>query len=328
MLKGIFGTLIGMLLLIVVMFGQLMINVDNKTAEKEPVEKPDYHIQIVIQNTDEYFWTLFQEGAKAAEKEFGTYVEFVRVPQRDTKYLQETVEMGANAGVDAIALQAADSEETIAIIEGATKQGIVLLTYENDNVIIPNTPMVGSNSYSIGNMAGDMAVEASGGSANVAVILNDSGEQSDEQYKNLIVQGILESFSQYSTINIEKIYTINADMFEAEKISSSIISESDKVDMIICLDERSTPGVAQVLVDSNMVGDVKLIGYGVAPQTLDYIDKGVIYGTVCPKAYDIGYYTVKQITSSLKGEQISDYISTDLFSINKNNMFIYEDKFK
>lgn len=328
MLKGIFGTLIGMLLLIVVMFGQLMINVDNKTTEKEPVEKPDYHIQIVIQNTDEYFWTLFQEGAKAAEKEFGTYVEFVRVPQRDTKYLQETVEMGANAGVDAIALQAADSEETIAIIEGATKQGIVLLTYENDNVIIPNTPMVGSNSYSIGNMAGDMAVEASGGSANVAVILNDSGEQSDEQYKNLIVQGILESFSQYSTINIEKIYTINADMFEAEKISSSIISESDKVDMIICLDERSTPGVAQVLVDSNMVGDVKLIGYGVAPQTLDYIDKGVIYGTVCPKAYDIGYYTVKQITSSLKGEQISDYISTDLFSINKNNMFIYEDKFK
>lgn len=328
MLKGIFGTLIGMLLLIVVMFGQLMINVDNKTAEKEPVEKPDYHIQIVIQNTDEYFWTLFQEGAKAAEKEFGTYVEFVRVPQRDTKYLQETVEMGANAGVDAIALQAADSEETIAIIEGATKQGIVLLTYENDNVIIPNTPMVGSNSYSIGNMAGDMAVEASGGSANVAVILNDSGEQSDEQYKNLIVQGILESFSQYSTINIEKIYTINADMFEAEKISSSIISESDKVDMIICLDERSTPGVAQVLVDSNMVGDVKLIGYGVAPQTLDYIDKGVIYGTVCPKAYDIGYYTVKQITSSLEGEQISDYISTDLFSINKNNMFIYEDKFK
>jgi ribose transport system substrate-binding protein len=328
MLKGIFGTLIGMLLLIAVMFGQLMINVDNKAAEKEPVEKPDYHIQIIVQNTDEYFWTLFQEGAKAAEKEFGAYVEFVKIPQRDTKYLQETVEMGVNAGVDAIALQAADSEETLAIIEGATKQGLVLLTYENDDFIIPNTPMVGSNSYSIGNIAGDMAVDASGGSANVAVILNDSGEQSDEQYKNLIVQGILESFSPYGTIQIDKIYTINADMFEAEKIATTIISELDKVDMIICLDERSTPGVAQVLVDSNMVGDIKLIGYGVAPQTLDYIDRGVIYGTVCPKAYDIGYYTVKQIASSLKGEQISDYVSTDLFTINKKNMFLYEDKFK
>ncbi len=328
MLKGIFGTLIGMLLLISVMFGQLMINVDNKTTEKEPVEKPDYHIQIIIPNTDEYFWTLFRKGAKTAEKEFGAYVEFVTVSQRDTKYLQETVEMGVNAGVDAIALQVADSEDTLSIIEAATKQGVVLLTYENDDFIIPNTPMVGSNSYSIGNIAGDMAVEASHGTGNVAVILNDFGEQSDEQYKNLIVQGILESFSRYSTIDIENIYTINTDMFEAEKIASSIITDSNNVDLIICLDERSTPGVAQVLVDNNMVGDVKLIGYGVTPQTLDYIDKGVIYGTVCPNAYDIGYYTVKQITSSLKGEQISDYISTNLYTIDKKNLFLYEDEFK
>lgn len=328
MLKGIFGTLIGMLLLISVMFAQLMVNLDNKTTEKEPIEKPDYHIQIIIQNTDEYFWTLFQEGAKAAEKEFGAYVEFVTVSQRDTKSLQETVEMGVNAGVDAIALQAADSEETLSIIEAATKQGVVLLTYENYDFIIPNTPMVGSNSYSIGNIAGDMAVKASNGTGNVAVILNDSGEQSDEQYKNLIVQGILESFSRYSTIDIENIYTINSNMFEAEKIASSIISDSKKVDMIICLDERSTPGVAQVLVDNNMVGDIRLIGYGVTPLTLDYIDRGVIYGTVCPNAYDIGYNTVKQMTSSLNGEQISDYISTNLYTIDKNNLFLYEDKFK
>jgi len=323
MLKWIFSILIGMLLMISIMFGQLLINGENKIEEKGATVNPDYHLQVIIQNTNEYFWTYFQEGAKAAEEEFGVYVEFVTVSQRDTNLLKEAVEKGVNAGVDGIALQAADLELTQDIIEEAKEQGVALLTYENDNFIIPNTPMVGSNSYSIGSIAGDMAVEVSGGVADVVVIINNAGDQGDVQYKNLIVQGILQSFSKYSTINITDIYTLNSDMFEAEKIASSIISDTKKVDLIICLDEKSTPGVAQVLVDNNKVGDIKLIGYGVMPQTLDYIERGVIFGTVCPNAYEIGYYTVKQLTQSLKGEQISDYTSTKLYTIDAHNVNEY-----
>ena len=309
--------------MISVMFGQLMMNVDNKKEEKKPATKPEYHLQVIIQNTNEYFWTSFQEGAKVAEEECGVYVEFVTVSQRDTNLLKEVVEMGVNSGVDGIALQAADLEQTQDIIEKAMKQGVKLLTYENDSFIIPNTPMVGSNSYSIGSIAGEMAVEASDGIADVVVIINNAGDQGEVKYKNLIVQGILESFSKYSTININNIYTLNSDMFEAEKIASSIISDTKKVDLIICLDERSTPGVAQVFVDNNKVGDIRLIGYGVMPQTLDYIERGVIYGTVCPNAYEIGYNTVKQLTKSLNGEQISDYISTELYTIDTNNVNQY-----
>jgi len=326
MLKGIFGILIGMLLILSIMFGKLVISTDLKTEEKVSIENPKHHIQLIVQNTDEYFWTLFQEGAKAAEEEFGVYVELVTVAQRDTDDLTKAVEMGVNAGVDAIALQAADLERTQTIIEGAKEQGVAMLTYESKNFIIPSTPMVGTNSYSLGCTAGKMAVEASRGQANVAVIINNGGNQGDEQYKNNIVQGIMDSFSVYSTINIKYIYTINADMFEAEKLASSIIEDTNNVNFIICFDERSTPGIAQILVDNNKVGDIKLIGCGVMPQTLDYIKRGVIYGTVCPNAYEIGYSSVKQLAQSLNGEQISDYISTKLYTIDVNNVEQYNQK--
>lgn len=323
MLKGIFGVLIGMLLVLSIMFGKLVIGSDLKKEDKVLVENPKHHLQIIVQNTDEYFWTLFQEGTKAAEEEFGVYAELVTVSQRNVDELRETVEMGTNAGVDGIALQAADSEQTQTIIDNAKKQGIAVLTYENDNYMIPNTPMVGTNSYSLGSMAGDMAVKATDGYANVAVIINNSGNQSDPQYKNTIVQGIMEAFSTYGTINLDKIYTINADLFEAEKVANSIIEDTSGINLIICIDERSTPGIAQILVDNNMVGDIKLIGYGVMPQTLDYIKRGVIYGTVCPNAYEIGYSAVMQLTQSLNGEQISDYISTELYTIDASNVELY-----
>lgn len=323
MLKGIFSILIGMLLVLLVMFGKLKTNSDLQTEEKETIKNSQYHLQLIVQNTDEYFWTKFQEGAKAAEQELGVYIEFVEETQRNTTNLREAVEMGVNAGVDGIAFQAADSEQTVTIIEGAKEQGIAVVIFENDNFIIPNTSMVGTNSYSLGYSAGDMAVKASSGHAKVAVIINNSGDQGDEQYKNMIIEGILDSFTKYSTIDIKNIYTINADMFEAEKVAASIIADKSKVDFIICMDEKSTPGIAQILVDNNMVGDINLIGYGVMLQTLDYIERGVIYGVVCPNAYEIGYNTVKQLVEQLNGDQISDYISTELFTIDSNNVERY-----
>lgn len=310
--------------MISVMFGMLMFGAMEEGEEKEADKKPAYHIQVLIQNTDEYFWTLFQEGAKVAGEESGVYIEFVKNSQRDTSFLRETVEKGVNAGVDGIVLQAADVEETGKVIEEAREQGVEIVTYENDNFNIPGVPVIGSNNFSTGRLAGKMAVEAANANANVVLIMNDTGEQEDTPYKNLLVQGIMESLSEYGSMNVTGVYTLNYKSFEAEKIVSRIISDKIDMDMIICFDEKSTPGVAQFLVDNNMVGDVKLIGYGVLPHTLDYIQRQVIYGTVCPDAYEIGYYSVKQMAKSLEGQQISDYTSSKLYVIDKNNVSKYQ----
>lgn len=60
------------------------------------------------------------------------------------------------------------------------------------------------------------------------------------------------------------------------------------------------------------------------PQTLDYINRDVIYGTVYPNSYDIGYNTVKQLTQLFKGKQISDFISTELYTIDAKNVKDYK----
>lgn len=328
MLKWIFSVLICMLLALSVLFGKLVIDSDMNTEEKVSMEQPSHHLQLIVQDTEEYFWKLFQEGASDAGKDFNVYVEFVAVAQRNPQELRKAVDIGVYAKVDGFGLQAADSDQTLEMINKAKEQGIAVVTYENDNFIIPNTPIVGTNSYSLGYLAGEMAVKASKSKANVAVIINNPGNQGDPQYNNNIVQGINDYFSSYGSINIVSIYPINADLFEAEKVANSIIDDSNEVDLIICLDERSTPGIAQILVDNNKVGDIKLIGYGIMPLTADYIKRGVIYGTICPNAYEIGYTTVQQLTQSLYGQQISDNTSTELYIINAENVDDYSKDLK
>lgn len=323
MTRWIFGMLIGMLLVILLMFGVLMVHSDDTKEVASHSTNYDLHVQLIIQNTDEYFWKFFKEGAKVAGDELSTYVEFVTAPQNDTTAITQAVEKGIYANVDGIALKPADSLLTHELIDEAVYQGIPMVVYENYSYGITNTPIIGSNSYSIGNIAGNMAVEATKGKSNVAVIINDPGEEGDVLYKNLTIQGILEAFSDYSTMKLTNIYTLKQDTFETEKLATDIIEKETDVDLIICFDERSTPGLAQVLVDNNKVGDIQIIGYGIMPQTLDYIERGVIYGTISPNAYDIGYYTVYQLVKQIKGEQISDYKSTDLYTINESNVQDY-----
>jgi ribose transport system substrate-binding protein len=115
-------------------------------------------------------------------------------------------------------------------------------------------------------------------------------------------------------------------MFEAEKVFSEIMESGSIPDLIICMDEKCTPGIAQLLVDYNMVGDVKLVGYGFTALTLEYIEHGVIYGTICPDAYEIGYQTVTSLIELLEGNQISDAISTGLNAIDKSNVEQYKNE--
>jgi ribose transport system substrate-binding protein len=325
MLRGIFGLLFGMLLFLLVMFGQLLFRDDKSNDAISSKNDAKYHIQILVQNTDEYFWTYFKDGAKDASDEMKVHTEFVPITGKDGEAIQDAVEKGIYAGVDGIALKPADAIGTGEIAKEAREKGIPLVVYENDSYNISGVPTVASNSYTIGSMAGKMATDAVGKGAKAVVIMNEAGEEGDVLYRNLSIQGITEAFA-VNDVQLEEIYTLKQNMFDAEKVTYSIISKHKDADVIICLDEKSTPGVAQVLVDNNLVGDIKLVGYGSMPLTLDYVERGVVYGTVCPNAYEIGYYTVKQLAQVLNGVQISDYKSTPLYTIDASNVADYYDQ--
>lgn len=320
MIRGIFGLLLGMLLILGIMFVTLIVREDRNRETVSKVSTAKYHLQILVQNTDEYFWQYFKDGARTAAEEMDVYAEFVPIAGKDSEAIKDAVEKGIYSGVNGIALKPADALGTKEIAKEAKEKNIPLLIYENDSYNISDLPIVGSNSYTIGTMAGTMGAQAIGSGTKAVIIMNEAGEEGDISYRNLSIQGIAESFSLKGNIEIEEIYTLKQNMFDAEKVTYSIISKHKDVNLIICLDEKSTPGVAQVLVDNNLVGDIKLVGYGSMPLTLDYVERGVIYGTVSPDAYKIGYYTVKQLAQELNGVQISDYKSTPLYSIDASNV--------
>lgn len=323
-MKGIYFSLAAVLTAILVMICGLLITGRTDAGDSQKEQIPRYHIQVITKNASEHFWTTFKSGAANAGKQANVYVEFVNIAADSLNSSLIALEKAVYSGVDGIAFQAQDVEKTEALVKKAQDKKIALLTYENDQNYLTDVPTVGSNSYDIGFREGKMGIRACGGKGRVAIILNGNVSGAKGQNKNLKLQGMIDAFSNYSTVKVQEIYSLGSGMFKTEKLMSVILAKQPKIDLVLCTDERSTPGIAQVLVDENKVGVVSIVGYGAMPQTLNYIERGVIYGSICPDAYHIGYNCVKQLVTILDGERISDSINTDLFSIDLSNVEQYQ----
>lgn len=306
------------LLLLGLIFEQYYL--EKNTAEKVSTMNYKYHIQVIHPDNDEYFWKEFKKGTINASNDLDVYIEFVNIGKKDAKLYAQAVEIGILSNVDAIALQAEDKILTTEAVKKAKEKGIPILTYENDSFFIPEAVNVGSNSYDIGYMMGKLATDVTDGQAEVSILVKNWEENIDDSYKNIKIQGVIDAISSFENMKIKDIHSLNSGKFEVDVITKSILQGDDTPKIIICTDELSTPAVAQVVVDLNMVGKVYIIGYGAMPKTIEYIERGIIVGSICPKAESIGYNTVKQLFDEIDGKKVNDYINTDIFLIDKNNV--------
>lgn len=323
-MKYTYSALILALVLLIAMLVNLFVSFNHEADAFIPRNEPNYHFVIVTQDNNDPFWVRFKNGAAEAGAKNNIFVEFVDVSHKDASLTADAVKRAILSDVDGIALQPFDTEKSIQTIKKAQEAQIPVITFENDVFYIPDISAIGSNGYEIGYAAGEMAISASGGKAKIAVMANDPGKQDSRQYNNIKLQGLLEAISSYPMMSVEKIYTLNTKMFEVEKLTTSILTENPEIDFIICNDGENTPGVAQVVIDSGKVGNVRIIGYGTMPQTMEYIEGGVMYGTIAADSYSIGYNTVMQLSDMCSGKQISEFVNTDIYTFTSKNLDVYK----
>jgi ribose transport system substrate-binding protein len=316
------------LILLVGMLINLFASFENEADKLPAHEIPRYHFVIITQNNNDPFWAKYKKGASEAGTKRNVFVEFVDIKYKDPQIVVDAVERAILSDVDGIAIQPFDVKSSTEILKKAGDAGIKTITYENDVFFIPELPTVGSNSYEVGFASGEMAAAASGGKANIAVIVNNPGVTDSKQYNNIRLQGLLEAISKYPRMEVKQIYTLDTKMFEVDKLTTAIIAENPEIDLIVCSDSENTPGVAQVVIDMGRVGAINIIGYGAMPQTMNYIRDGVMYGTIAADSYSIGYNTVMQLADLCEGKQISEFYNTDIYTFTADNLQEYREIFE
>ncbi|MDI3310533.1 MAG: substrate-binding domain-containing protein [Thermoanaerobacterium sp.] len=296
---------------------------------EEPVlaGKPSYHFYLVAQNSVDPFWKEVQKGAEDAAKYYNVALEFNAPKFNNLDEELEFLDIAVLSKVDGIITHVSYDGDFNTLIDEAYANKIPVVTIENDLKDSKRKSFVGANSFILGEEAGKLMRQSTGGKANIAVIMsNDVGKDTASQ--NLKLNGFLSIINSAPGMKVSKVYTSQLGALSAEEITQSIINSSEGINALYITDSVDTMGAAQVVVDFSKVGEISIVGYGDTPDILRYVDKGIIYGTVMSDPYKMGYESIKAMIEIKKNNDVSTFIDTGVNIITKSNVKEYEDKIK
>jgi ribose transport system substrate-binding protein len=289
------------------------------------ISKPRFHFYFIAQNSVDPFWKEVRQGLESAAKEHKVVVEFnaprFNNPQEELRFL----DIAVTSDVDGIITHVSSGTDFTDLINIAKGKGIPVVTIENDDKNSERNAFVGTNSFQLGKAAAELMIKATGGRANIAVIVSNDMEL-DSTSQNLKMNGFLSTIKDYPNMKVINTYASRMGILSAEEITQTIVSSDDSINAIFATNSVDTIGSAQLIVDRNKVGSIAIVGYGDTEDILRYISKDIIYGTVMSDPYKMGFESLEALIDIKEKNNVSTFIDTGVKVITKANVDEYEKK--
>jgi ribose transport system substrate-binding protein len=170
-------------------------------------------------------------------------------------------------------------------IDRAIAAGIPVITIDSDAPASKRLFFVGTNNYQAGLTGGKRLAQELKGKGTVAVFTMPSQPNLNER-----LHGYKDALEDTPGIKLSRIVDIKGDPRIAYDTTTQILANDKKehIDAFVCLEALSGKEVAGVLNDYKMKGRT-IIAMDTDPDTLQWIQKGVIAATISQKPYTMAY---------------------------------------
>lgn len=275
------------------------------------------------------FWIPVKEGTFKAAEELAPYnckVEWI-VPPGDAhtaNVFGQAIESAIVQEYDAIATIAGDSG-IVPFINKAVEAGIPVATF-NSETETENKRLffVGADLYKQGEAAGKYMTEALGGKGKVAVITGFFSVEAHELRRL--------GFEEYIEANAPGIEIVD----RVENSDKADIAYSQTQDFLtanadlagIYVTAGGPFGAAAAVEDAGKAGDVKIISYDFVDETMEYVAKGVITGTIGQGPFAQGHDPAIRLYNYLVGGVVppAGRLLTEAAFVTKDNIDQYWSK--
>jgi ribose transport system substrate-binding protein len=191
---------------------------------------------------------------------------------------------------DGILISVADPNLMKDDIDQAIASGIPVITIDSDASASKRLFFIGTNNYQAGMTGGKRLAQELKGKGNVAIFTMPSQANLKERlhgYKDAL---------EGTQIKLAQIIDIKGDPRITFDTTTQILGNEKKehIDAFVCLEALSGKEVATVL-DNNGIKGRTIIAMDTDPDTLNWIQKGVIAATISQKPYTMAYVGLKML---------------------------------
>lgn len=323
-------TLVLIFIVAAILSVKYMTEISTELSETNSVKKdnnlPEYHFMIIANELNFSSGQAFIDGVNLACEDYNAVVEINEFKRENIDQQIKSVSIAVASKVDGIIVQATDQDLFVEQIDKAIDEGIPVITIFEDAGKSKRLSYIGVNSYELGNLAADLALKAVDNTGEMAIIFDGLEEKQFDTSKSLLEAGVRETLVKSPGLTLKKIDITTTGILGAGDITKEIVREHQGVNVIFCTSANTTLGVAEAIVDLNLVGKIKIIGYGDDQDILRYIEKGIIDVSLLSDTQSIGYQCIESAIKYLKEGSISDFEDTSIYIIDKNNVIDFADE--
>jgi ribose transport system substrate-binding protein len=318
----------GTALVSVFIFGVVLI-----TSCAKPYHERSERYVLVATNINLPYWKEAENGFLEAAQALGVRGELIGptgyAPNAELGMFRDIVEQHP-AG---ICLSAARPEIFREEIDKAVAQGIPVICLDSDVPDSRRALYIGTDNFKAGRESLKRLAALVSGKKNIAAITISGQRNLDDR-----VAGVADGLVNFPALKLTKILDDKGDARSAFDQVSELIQKKESVDGIICLEATGGSGAAEAVHRFNMEGKLPIVAFDADPETLDWIERGVIAATITQKPYVMSYYGLKFLDDlhhnavhqfkdwrTAPGVPIPTSVDTGTVVVDKTNLQVYRD---
>jgi ABC-type sugar transport system substrate-binding protein len=246
-----------------------------------PVVAADKFYVFLPKGLDNPYWDSCRKGMEAEMAKLGVKAEFLGPEKSDATKQVEIFESVIARKPAAIAVSPNDPATVKDAIAKATAAGIPVITWDADAPDSARILYIGTNNVAAGKTAGETLAKILGGKGKVA-ILNGALTAVNAQER---VTGFKEALKAYPDIEIVADEPTEDDPAKALSVAESLLQAHPDLAAFYGVTGVGVPGAAGAVKQANKCDSVKVVGFDVVPQGIEFMRAGCVSALVSQRPF-------------------------------------------
>ncbi|HLK04022.1 MAG TPA: substrate-binding domain-containing protein [Candidatus Acidoferrum sp.] len=234
------------------------------------------------------YWQEAEAGLRDGAQQLGVKAELVGPENFDAQEELRAFQKTVSENPAGILVSVARPDLFQDAINAAVANGIPVVTVDSDAPDSRHVMFVGTDNFRAGQESGKRMGEILKGKGNVVIITIPGQLNLDER-----ARGVNEALKKYPGVKIIQTLDDNGDPRVANDSISALIKGKANFEGVLCLEASGGSGAAEALHRLDLQGKIPVVAFDKDPNTLDWIDRGVINATIAQKPYVMSYYGLK-----------------------------------
>jgi ribose transport system substrate-binding protein len=267
----------------------------------------------LVTNNDDPFWDPVIAGAQKAAAQANMNLKVIKGTGKEADQ-SETVRQLLAQGISGLAISPIDGDGQTEVLRQAAVQ-MPLVTMDSDSPNSSRLWFVGTDNYSAGRQVGAILQEAAPDGGEILICVGSVTAENGKLRRQGVIDELLDRpYSQTgpfdpidAPIKGAKYVVIGTavdmhDKDRAVQLAADAIAKHPNLKCIVALYSYSAPAVLKALDQTGKMGQIKVIGFDVLPETMAAVKSGNVFATMQQAQFDIGFDTIRGLADALSSD--------------------------